>query len=73
MDRKQKMNKSVIVFITFLIVGLFYASSIKAEEHPLFPDGVMGTQQVPIYCGDGPFDFCLNILLAWVSFWTIPE
>ena len=71
MDRKQKMNKSVIVFITFLIVGLFYASSIKAEEHPLFPDGVMSTQQVPIFCGSGPvvFSYASSIFkqkaIAW--------
>jgi len=71
MDRKQKMNKSVIVFVTFLIVGLFYASSIKAEEHPLFPDGVMTTTQVPIFCGSGPvvFSYASSIFkqkaIAW--------
>ena len=65
------MNKSVIVFVTFLIVGLFYASSIKAEEHPLFPDGVMTTTQVPIFCGSGPvvFSYASSIFkqkaIAW--------
>ena len=33
------------------------AKSVQSEEHPLFPDGVMTTTQVPIFCGSGPIVF----------------
>ena len=33
------------------------AKSVQSEEHPMFPPGVMKTQQVPIFCGPGPLVF----------------
>ena len=47
------------IAIIMVFLGLVYAVLNKAqsEEHPLFPDGVMTTTQVPIYCGDGPIVF----------------
>ena len=48
-----------IIFVTLIVIGIIYSitNTAQAENHPLFPDGVMGTQQVPIYCGDGPIVF----------------
>ena len=50
---------STIIFVILLIIGIVYSitNTAQAENHPLFPDGVMMTQQVPIYCGDGPIVF----------------
>ena len=47
------------IFLIGLFLGIVYAifNEAQAEEHPIFPDGVMNTQQVPIYCGDGPIVF----------------
>ena len=47
------------IALIMVFLGLVYAvlNEAQSEEHPLFPDGVMGTQQVPIYCGDGPIVF----------------
>ena len=36
---------------------IVYEPSVQSEEHPLFPDGVMTTTQVPIFCGSGPIVF----------------
>tara|TARA_R100000278_G_C5401648_1_gene139801 strand:+ start:131 stop:469 length:339 start_codon:yes stop_codon:yes gene_type:complete len=42
-----------------------------ADDHPLFPDGVMRTTQVPIFCGSGPvvFSYATSIFkqksVAW--------
>ena len=50
---------STIIFVILLIIGIVYSitNTAQSKEHPLFPDGVMMTQQVPIYCGDGPIVF----------------
>ena len=40
-----------------ILIVLGFLNKTLADEHPLFPDGVMMTQQVPIYCGDGPIVF----------------
>ena len=47
------------IAIIMVFLGLVYAAlnEAQSENHPLFPDGVMNTQQVPIYCGDGPIVF----------------
>jgi len=47
------------IAIIMVFLGLVYAvlNKAQAENHPLFPDGVMTTTQVPIYCGDGPLVF----------------
>ena len=47
------------IFLIGLFLGIVYAvlNEAQAEEHPTFPPGVMNTQQVPIYCGDGPIVF----------------
>tara|TARA_B100001057_G_C22427102_1_gene785903 strand:+ start:58 stop:489 length:432 start_codon:yes stop_codon:yes gene_type:complete len=62
-----------ILFITLLVIfslSLTYKHA-KATEHPLFPDGVMTTTQVPIFCGSGPvvFSYASSIFkqkaIAW--------
>ena len=62
-----------IIFVTLIVIGIIYSitNTAQAENHPLFPDGVMATQQVPIYCGDGPvvFSYASSIFkqkaIAW--------
>ena len=64
---------STIIFVILLIIGIVYSitNTAQAENHPLFPDGVMSTQQVPIYCGEGPvvFSYASSIFkqkaIAW--------
>ena len=61
------------IFIIGLFCGFVYAALNKAqsEDHPLFPDGVMTYQNVPIYCGSGPvvFSYATSIFkqqsVAW--------
>ena len=47
------------IAIIMVFLGLVYAAlnEAQSENHPLFPDGVMTTTQVPIFCGDGPLVF----------------
>ena len=49
------------VGITLIIIffGFVYAvlNKAQAETHPVFPPGVMQSQQVPIFCGPGPLVF----------------
>ena len=47
----------LIIVVSFLLGVLLSPSSASAEEHPLFPPGVMTTTQVPIFCGPGPTVF----------------
>ena len=48
-----------IIFVTLIVIGIIYSinNTAQAEEHPVFPDGVMTTQQIPIFCGSGPVVF----------------
>jgi len=74
---KHYLEKPVRYIIGILIIvifcGLVYSILNKAqsEDHPLFPDGVMRTTQVPIYCGSGPvvFSYATSIFkqksVAW--------
>ena len=50
---------STVIFVILLIIGIVYSISntAQAENHPLFPDGVMTSQPVPIFCGSGPVVF----------------
>ena len=60
---KHYLEKPVRYIIGILIIvifcGLVYSilNQAQSEDHPLFPDGVMRTTQVPIYCGTGPVVF----------------
>ena len=47
------------IALIMVFLGLVYAvlNEAQSEEHPLFPDGVMTTTQVPIFCGSGPTVF----------------
>ena len=47
------------IALIMVFLGLVYAvlNEAQSEEHPLFPDGVMTTTQVPIFCGSGPIVF----------------
>ena len=40
-----------------ILIVLGFLNKTLAENHPLFPDGVMRTTQVPIFCGSGPVVF----------------
>mgnify|MGYP003154997189 FL=1 len=44
----------IIIFLGFVYAVL---NKAQAETHPVFPPGVMQTQQVPIFCGQGPAVF----------------
>ena len=47
-----------IIYIWCIIVMLsVITKSVQSQEHPMFPPGVMKTQQVPIFCGPGPLVF----------------
>ena len=62
-----------IIFVTLIVIGIIYSinNTAQAEEHPVFPDGVMTTQQIPIFCGSGPvvFSYATSIFkqksVAW--------
>ena len=62
-----------IIFVTLIVIGIIYSikNTAQSEEHPLFPDGVMSTTQVPIFCGSGPvvFSYASSIFkqkaIAW--------
>ena len=45
------------VILVFTLGLLLISKHAQAEEHPVFPDGVMTTQQIPIFCGSGPVVF----------------
>ena len=51
------MIKKIIYIWCIIVVLSFIAKSVHSTEHPLFPDGVMTTTQVPIFCGSGPIVF----------------
>ena len=61
------------IALIMVFLGLVYAvlNEAQSEEHPLFPDGVMTTTQVPIFCGSGPvvFSYASSIFkqkaIAW--------
>tara|TARA_A100001388_G_C28582024_1_gene409351 strand:- start:24 stop:428 length:405 start_codon:yes stop_codon:yes gene_type:complete len=63
--------KHFLSFWCILIVVSFFAKQLQSEEHPLFPNGVMTTQNVPIFCGSGPvvFSYASSIFkqksIAW--------
>ena len=40
-----------------ILIVLGFLNKTLADDHPLFPDGVMRTTQVPIFCGSGPVVF----------------
>ena len=50
---------STIIFVILIVIGIIYSikNTAQSSEHPLFPDGVMSTTQVPIFCGSGPVVF----------------
>ena len=50
---------STIIFVILIVIGIIYSikNTAQSEEHPLFPEGVMNYQNVPIYCGSGPTVF----------------
>ena len=62
-----------IIFVTLIVIGIIYSikNTAQSSEHPLFPDGVMSTTQVPIFCGSGPvvFSYASSIFkqkaIAW--------
>ena len=62
-----------IIFVTLIFIGIIYSikNTAQSSEHPLFPDGVMSTTQVPIFCGSGPvvFSYASSIFkqkaIAW--------
>ena len=51
------MIKRIIYIWCIIVVLSFIAKSVHSKEHPLFPEGVMNYQNVPIYCGSGPTVF----------------
>ena len=53
------MVKLILKFfaVGFILGILFTGFKALAEEHPVFPPGVMQTTQVPIFCGPGPLVF----------------
>ena len=61
------------IALIMVFLGLVYAvlNEAQSEEHPLFPDGVMTTTQVPFFCGSGPvvFSYASSIFkqksIAW--------
>ena len=73
MGRGEKVIKLILKFfaVGFFIGIIFTTFKSLAEEHPVFPPGVMNTQQVPIYCGPGPlvFSYAGNVFkqkaIAW--------
>ena len=54
-----------------ILIVLGFLNKTLADDHPLFPDGVMRTTQVPIFCGQGPvvFSYATSIFkqksVAW--------
>lgn len=56
---KQIIKIVIGCFLLGLFLGIVYAglNKAQAEAHPVFPDGVMTAQQIPIYCGPGPLVF----------------
>ena len=64
---------STIIFVILIVIGIIYSikNTAQSSEHPLFPDGVMSTTQVPIFCGSGPvvFSYASSIFkqkaIAW--------
>ena len=56
---KQFVKSTLGIILICLFLGIVYAGLNKAQsdEHPLFPPGVLTTQQVPIFCGAGPVVF----------------
>ena len=51
------MIKRIIYIWCIIVVLSVIAKSVQSEEHPMFPPGVLKTQQVPIFCGPGPLVF----------------
>ena len=57
------------LWVILIVLGVL--NKTLADEHPLFPDGVMRTTQVPIFCGSGPvvFSYATSIFkqksVAW--------
>ena len=51
------MIKKIIYIWCIIVVLSFIAKNVQAETHPVFPPGVMQSQQVPIFCGPGPLVF----------------
>ena len=45
------------VILVFTLGLLLISKQAQTNEHPVFPDGVMTTQQIPIFCGSGPVVF----------------
>lgn len=70
---KQFVKSILGIILICLFLGIVYAGLNKAQsdEHPLFPPGVLTTQQVPIFCGPGPlvFSYAGNLFeqeaIAW--------
>ena len=73
MGRGEKVIKLILKFfaVGFFVGIIFTTFKSLAEEHPVFPPGVMNTQQIPIYCGPGPlvFSYAGNVFkqkaIAW--------
>lgn len=59
------------VILVFTLGLLLISKQAQTNEHPVFPDGVMTTQQIPIFCGSGPvvFSYASSIFkqkaIAW--------
>ena len=51
------MIKRIIYIWCIIVVLSVIAKSVQSQEHPMFPPGVLKTQQVPIFCGPGPLVF----------------
>ena len=71
MKKLKKIFLGSCLVIAFIIFAFAITSKAQANNHPLFPDGVMTTTQVPIFCGSGPvvFSYASSIFkqkaIAW--------
>ena len=44
-----------VILITFILVGIYASiNEAYADQHPLYPPGVMNQTMSPIFCGSGP-------------------
>ncbi len=67
------LKNFIKLFLSLWVILIVLGSLNKtlADDHPLFPDGVMRTTQVPIFCGSGPvvFSYATSIFkqksVAW--------
>ena len=44
-----------VILLTFILVGIYASiNEAYADQHPLYPPGVMNQTMSPIFCGSGP-------------------